>query len=126
MVTVVFATSGVTPALGATALPVFGLSGASLPATVVAGVLAALTDAQATSARSLAVADISTVVVPSTITAYASETLFMHDWMWLTHRRLWAIVAIVAGALMMKIQIMFRCTSPRGRTGRSCTRSSAG
>ncbi len=50
-----------------------------------------------------------TVVVTSTITAYASETLFMPGAAWLTHRRLWSILAIfsgaLAGALMMKIHI---------------------
>jgi hypothetical protein len=49
------------------------------------------------------------VVVTSTITAYASETLFAPGLAWLKHRRLWAVAAIftgaVVGALMMKIDI---------------------
>jgi hypothetical protein len=50
-----------------------------------------------------------TVVVTSTITAYASETLFAPGIGWLTHRRLWAILAIfcgaVVGALLMRFDI---------------------
>ena len=50
-----------------------------------------------------------TVVVTSTITSYASETLFAGGLAWFTHRRLWAVMAIFGGALvgglLMKLHI---------------------
>jgi len=74
-----------------------------------AGSIAVLMGMQAATARALAVADMTTVVVTSTITAFASETLFEPGWAWFKHRRLWAILAIFAGALvgalLMKIHI---------------------
>lgn len=93
----------------ATVLAIFDVGGASAAGIGIAACTAALMGAQAATARALAVSDMTTVVVTSTITAYASETLFGPRIGWLTHRRLWAIFAIfsgaLAGALMMKIHI---------------------
>jgi uncharacterized membrane protein YoaK (UPF0700 family) len=87
-------------------LPIAGGSGAGM---VIAASIAMVMGAQAATARALAVADMTTVVVTSTITAYATETLFAPGLAWLTHRRLWAILAIfggaLAGALLMKLDI---------------------
>jgi uncharacterized membrane protein YoaK (UPF0700 family) len=100
--------AGVLTAL-ATVLATVPIAGASTAGAAIAAAIAALMGAQAATARALAVADMTTVVVTSTITAYASETLFAPGLAWLTHRRLWAIVAIfcgaLLGALLMKIDI---------------------
>ncbi|TGD86897.1 DUF1275 domain-containing protein [Mycolicibacterium sp. CH28] len=98
VVTAVFATSAVVLAAVAAVLTTVEVSGRAPIGVGVAATLAALMGAQAATARMLAVADITTVVVTSTLTAYASETLFGPGWLWLTHRRLWAIVVIIAGA----------------------------
>jgi uncharacterized membrane protein YoaK (UPF0700 family) len=98
VVTAVFATSAVVLAAVATVLTTVEVSGRAPVGVGIAATLAALMGAQAATARMLAVADITTVVVTSTLTAYASETLFGPGWLWLTHRRLWAIVVIIAGA----------------------------
>ena len=85
-------------------------SGGQSPAGIAAAATIALVmGVQASIARFLAVTDMTTVVVTSTITSYASETLFMGGLAWFTHRRLWAVVAIfggaLAGGLMMKLHI---------------------
>lgn len=98
VVTAVFATSAVILAIAATALTVLRPGGDAAAGVAIAATLATLMGAQAATARMLAVADVTTVVVTSTLTAYASETLFGPGWAWLTHRRLWAIVVIIAGA----------------------------
>ncbi len=98
VVTAVFATSAVVLAVVATVLTSVAVSGRAPIGVGIAAALAALMGAQAATARMLAVADVTTVVVTSTLTAYASETLFGPGWLWLTHRRLWAIVVIIAGA----------------------------
>jgi uncharacterized membrane protein YoaK (UPF0700 family) len=61
--------------------------------------LAVAMGAQASLARFLAVPDMTTVVVTSTLTSLAGETLFAGGLSWLRHRRLWAVVVIFAGAL---------------------------
>lgn len=108
-VTSIFGMSaGVLTVVGATLLTV-SVTAPSPLAIAIAASIALLMGMQAATARSLAVADMTTVVVTSTITAYASETLFEPGWAWLKHRRLWAIFAIFAGALvgalLMKIHI---------------------
>lgn len=109
VVTAAFLTSAALLAAAATVLAVFDIRGASIGGISVAATIAALMGAQAAIARSLAVTDMTTVVVTATITAYASETLHQRGHAWLTHRRLWAVIAIlvgaVAGALLMKIHI---------------------
>jgi uncharacterized membrane protein YoaK (UPF0700 family) len=84
-------------------------SGQSPAAIAAAATIAVVMGAQASIARFLAVTDMTTVVVTSTITSYASETLLKGGLTWFTHRRLWAVVAIFAGALagglMMKLHI---------------------
>ncbi|MEU0494089.1 YoaK family protein [Mycobacterium sp. NPDC006124] len=93
----------------ATALLLIPVSGQSAGGIAAAATIAVAMGAQASMARFLAVTDMTTVVVTSTITSYASETLFMGGLAWFTHRRLWAVVAIFAGALlgglMMKLHI---------------------
>jgi uncharacterized membrane protein YoaK (UPF0700 family) len=109
IVTAIFACSACILTVAATVLAVVPIVGTALVGVAVAAAIASLMGAQAATARALAVADMTTVVVTSTITAYASETVFMGGTAWLTHRRLWAILAIfagaLAGALMMKIDI---------------------
>lgn len=84
-------------------------AGGSLIGVAVAAVIAVVMGSQASVARFLAVTDMTTVVVTSTITSYASETLLAGGLMPLKHRRLWAVVAIfggaLAGALIMKLHI---------------------
>ena len=108
----VTATLGVNAALlaaVATALLLLPMHGQSLAGILAAATIAVAMGAQASVARFLAVTDMTTVVVTSTITSYASETLFAGGLAWFTHRRLWAVVAIFAGALaggvMMKLHI---------------------
>ena len=80
-----------------------GLAGQdSLP---VAGPLAAL-------GGYLAVTDMTTVVVTSTLTAYAGETLFSPGFGWLRHRRFWAIFAIFAGALCGALMLKAHSSIP--------------
>jgi hypothetical protein len=85
------------------------MDGESLGGIAAAATIAVAMGAQASVARFLAVTDMTTVVVTSTITSYASETLFAGGLAWFTHRRLWAVMAIFAGAviggLMMKLHI---------------------
>jgi uncharacterized membrane protein YoaK (UPF0700 family) len=84
-------------------------SGQSPAGIAAAATIAVVMGAQASVARFLAVTDMTTVVVTSTITSYASDTLFKGGLAWFTHRRLWAVVAIFCGALvgglMMKLHI---------------------
>lgn len=105
---ILLGSAGILTAVGV-AMAVWDIAGAGPGGIVCAGTIALLMGAQAATARVLAVTDMTTVVVTSTITAYASETLFMPGWAWLKHRRLWAILAIfsgaLTGALMMKIHI---------------------
>jgi uncharacterized membrane protein YoaK (UPF0700 family) len=109
IVTGMFLVSACVLLVAGTVLAAWDLGAASRAAPVIAATIAMLMGTQAAAARALSVADMTTVVVTSTITAYASQTLFMPGWAWLTHRRLWAIVAIFAGALtgalLMKIDI---------------------
>ncbi|TRW79662.1 DUF1275 domain-containing protein [Mycolicibacterium sp. 018/SC-01/001] len=78
----------------------------------IAASIALLMGAQAATARVLAVADMTTVVVTSTITAFASETLFAPGFAWLRHRRLWAIVAIFLGALTGALTMKWHVSVP--------------
>jgi uncharacterized membrane protein YoaK (UPF0700 family) len=109
LLTVVFATSAVLLAITGTVLAVVGAAGRSAVGIAVAASMAALMGAQAAVARFLAVTDMTTVVVTSTITAYASETLLTPGYAAFAHRRLWAVVAIfagaVAGALLMRVDV---------------------
>lgn len=108
VITAIVCVNAVVLAAVATALlaPVSGPSPAGIAC---AATIAVVMGAQASVARFLAVTDMTTVVVTSTITSYASETLFKGGLTWFTHRRLWAVVAIFAGALvgglMMKLHI---------------------
>jgi uncharacterized membrane protein YoaK (UPF0700 family) len=81
----------------------------SLLGVIVAGIIAVVMGAQAATARALAVTDMTTVVVTSTITAYASQTLFTSGYTRFTHRRLWAVVAIfggaICGAVLMRVDV---------------------
>jgi uncharacterized membrane protein YoaK (UPF0700 family) len=73
IVTAIFACSACVLTAASTVLAISRAGGASA-----AGIgIAALMGVQGATARALAVADMTTVVVTSTITAYASETLFM-------------------------------------------------
>ncbi len=109
LITGILTTSAVLLAVAGVVLASADVVGASALGIAVAASLASLMGAQAAAARFLSVADMTTVVVTSTITAYASETLFAGGLAPLTHRRLWAIVLIFAGALvgalLMKIDI---------------------
>ncbi len=93
----------------ATVLLVAPIPGQSWGGIATAATIAIVMGAQASIARFLAVPDMTTVVVTSTITSYASETLFLGGLSWFTHRRLWAVVAIFSGALvgglLMKLHI---------------------
>jgi uncharacterized membrane protein YoaK (UPF0700 family) len=93
----------------ATVLLLVPIPGQSWGGIAAAATIAVVMGAQASIARFLAVTDMTTVVVTSTITSYASETLFKGGLSWFTHRRLWAVVAIFAGALagglMIKLHI---------------------
>ena len=73
IVTAIFACSACVLTAASTVLAISRAGGASA-----AGIgIAALMGVQGATARALAVADMTTVVVTSTLTAYASETLFM-------------------------------------------------
>jgi uncharacterized membrane protein YoaK (UPF0700 family) len=121
VITGLFASSAVLLAAAGAVLATVAVAGASPLGIAIAACLAALMGAQAAAARFLSVSDMTTVVVTSTITALASETLFAPGWAWLKHRRVWAIVAIfagaVVGALLMKIDIgipVFVCAVATG------------
>lgn len=109
VVTALFGCSAAVLAGLATVLLTVDVTGASPAGIAIAAGIAALMGMQAATARALAVTDMTTVVVTSTITAYAGETLFAGGTAWLTHRRLWAIVAIfagaLAGALLMRVDV---------------------
>jgi uncharacterized membrane protein YoaK (UPF0700 family) len=110
VITAVFTVNAVILALVATFLLAVPESpGETLGGVAAAATIAVVMGAQASTARFLAVTDMTTVVVTSTITSYASETLFAGGLAWFTHRRLWAVTAIFAGALagglMMKLHI---------------------
>lgn len=109
VVTATICVNAVILAAVATVLLLVPVPGHSLGGVAAAATIALVMGAQASIARFLAVTDMTTVVVTSTITSYASETLFMGGLAWFTHRRLWAVVAIFAGALagglMMKLHI---------------------
>lgn len=93
----------------ATVLLLTTVAGQSLVSVGTAAAIAVVMGSQASVARFLAVTDMTTVVVTSTITSYAGETLFQGGLAWFTHRRLWAVLAIFSGALaggvMMKLHI---------------------
>lgn len=111
----VTATLGVNAALlvaVATALLLVPVHGGSLAGILAAATIAVAMGAQASVARFLAVTDMTTVVVTSTITSYASETLFAGGLAWFTHRRLWAVVAIFAGALAGGVMIRLHICIP--------------
>ena len=109
VVTATICVNAVILAAVATVLLLVPVPGQSLGGVAAAATIALVMGAQASIARFLAVTDMTTVVVTSTITSYASETLFTGGLAWFTHRRLWAVVAIFAGALagglMMKLHI---------------------
>ncbi len=109
LITAVLAVNATVLAGVATVLLVTPVPGQSSGGIATAATIAVVMGAQASIARFLAVTDMTTVVVTSTITSYASETLFTGGLVWFTHRRLWAVLAIFAGALagglMMKLHI---------------------
>lgn len=98
-VTAVFVVNAVALAAAGTVLAVGHVAGSSPLGVVLAASIALLMGAQAATARMLAVSDMTTVVVTSTLTAYAGETLFSPGFGLFRHRRFWAIAAIVGGAL---------------------------
>jgi uncharacterized membrane protein YoaK (UPF0700 family) len=108
-ITAIICVNAAVLAVVATVLLRVPTSGQSLVGIAAAATIAVVMGAQASTARFLAVTDMTTVVVTSTLTSYASETLFKGGLVWFTHRRLWAVVAIFAGALcgglMMKLHI---------------------
>lgn len=108
-ITATFVVSALILFAAATALLVFDIKGRSFYGIMVAATIATLMGAQAAAARFLAVPDMTTVVVTSTITAYASETLHSLGKGIFTHRRLWAVLFIgigaFVGALLMKVHL---------------------
>ena len=96
----------------ATCVAVVRIPGQSLGGIVVAMSIAVVMGSQASIARFLAVTDMTTVVVTSTITSYASETLFKGGLVWFTHRRLWAVVAIFTGALLGGLMMKWHISVP--------------
>lgn len=135
-ITVVFGFSSVVLAAAATALLICDIRGPSGAAIIIAALIAALMGAQAAAARFLAVPDMTTVVVTSTITAYASETLHRRGTGVFTHRRLWAVLIIGAGAfvgaLLLKIHPSVPVYSAAAATlmvavmGRACWHKATG
>jgi hypothetical protein len=77
IVTAIFACSACVLTAASTVLAISRAGGASAAGIGIAACIAALMGAQGATARALAAADMTTVLVTSTITAYASKTLFM-------------------------------------------------
>lgn len=98
-VTVTVVVNAVVFAAVATALLFVSHPGQSAAGIASAATIAVVMGAQASIARFLAVTEMTTVVVTSTITSYASETLFKGGLTRFTHRRLWAVVTLVCGLL---------------------------
>ncbi|MHA0288040.1 YoaK family protein [Mycobacterium sp. C3-094] len=99
VVTLTLWTNAVVLAAVATVLTVVAPTGRSAGGIACATTLAVVMGMQAAIARFLAVPDMTTVVVTSTITSFAGETLLAGGLGWMAHRRLWAVVLIFAGAL---------------------------
>lgn len=100
VVTLTLWTNAVVLAVVATVLTVAAPAGRSAGGIACATTLAEVMGMQAAIARFLAVPDMTTVVVTSTITSFAGETLLAGGLGWIAHRRLWAVVLIFAGALV--------------------------
>lgn len=90
-------------------LLVIDVDGSSPLGIAIASVIAVDMGAQACAARFLAVRDMTTVVVTSTITALAGESFVDRGRGRFANRRLWAIVMIffgaVIGALLLRVHI---------------------
>lgn len=112
VVTTTVVANAVVLAAVATALLFVPDPGRSPAGIACAATIAVVMGAQASVARFLAVTDMTTVVVTSTITSYASETLFKGGLAWFTHRRLWAVVAIFLGALAGGLMIKLHISAP--------------
>ncbi|WP_293236270.1 YoaK family protein [Mycolicibacterium sp.] len=112
VVTVIVCVNAGVLAAVATALLFVSRPGQSPAGVATAATIAVVMGAQASVARFLAVTDMTTVVVTSTITSYASETLLKGGLTWFTHRRLWAVVAIFAGALAGGLMIKLHISVP--------------
>ena len=112
VITAIVVINAVVLAAVATALLFIPNPGQSAAGIASAATIAVVMGAQASVARFLAVTDMTTVVVTSTITSYASETLFKGGLTWFTHRRLWAVVAIFAGALAGGLMIKLHISVP--------------
>ena len=112
IVTAIFATSAAVLAAVAGVLALFDVEGGSAGGVAVAGTIALLMGVQAATARFLAVTDLTTVVVTSTLTAYAAETVFAGGLAPFAHRRLWALVAIFAGAVVGALLIRIHISVP--------------
>jgi uncharacterized membrane protein YoaK (UPF0700 family) len=80
----------------------------------VAAITAAVMGAQATAARKVAVADMTTVVVTSTLTQLASESFVAGGVGAVLNRRLVAIVAIFLGAVAGALLLHFHIAIPIG------------
>ncbi|WP_234036684.1 MULTISPECIES: YoaK family protein [Rhodococcus] len=108
-VTMVLSVGVVVLVAAGTALLVFPVEGNSTLGVAIACIIAVQMGAQACTARFLAVKDMTTVVVTSTITALAGESFLHKGFARLVNRRLWAVLLIfagaVTGALLMKTHI---------------------
>ncbi|MEW5810057.1 MAG: YoaK family protein [Actinomycetota bacterium] len=100
VVTAAVWTNAVVLAVVATVLTTADPAGQSGVGIACAATIAVVMGVQAAVARFLAVADMTTVVVTSTITSFAGETLLAGGLSWVAHRRLWAVVLIFTGALV--------------------------
>jgi len=112
IVTVTMFGNAVVLAIVAVVLQVILESGDSVVGIAVAATIAGVMGAQASVARFLAVTDMTTVVVTSTLTSYASETLMLGGLAALKHRRLWAVVTIFCGALAGSLMMKFDISAP--------------
>lgn len=79
---------------------------------IASSLTAAVMGVQAAVARSLAVVDMTTVVVTSTLTSWASESLVEHGVKGMWNRRFAAIAVIFAGALVGALLLAFGPTAP--------------
>ena len=108
-VTAIFAAGTSTLVVAGVVLLVVDVQGTSPLGIAIASIIAVDMGAQALAARFLAVKDMTTVVVTSTITSLAGESFVAPGPGRLFNRRLWAIVVLfvgaVIGALLMQVHI---------------------
>ncbi|MBY4128247.1 DUF1275 domain-containing protein [Rhodococcus fascians] len=108
-VTAIFTAGTVTLVAAGVVLLVVDVEGTSPLGIAIASIIAVDMGAQALAARFLAVKDMTTVVVTSTITSLAGESFVAPGPGRLFNRRLWAILVLfvgaVLGALLMQVHI---------------------